>query len=144
MNITAIKSALSNQVTVDKLRQAIHNTSKLGFSTDHVSNRKGKNFLAVRCRGGVLSIHDKDYKEVTQLVVKVCRDLIAVKEAKQALLNADINQGDTFYYNDELYYNKYQVINKNFDNPSFVCENVLIPEDQEVLTKRKINELINK
>ncbi len=134
MNITAIKSALSNQVTVEKLRSAIHNTSKLGFSTDHVTNRKGINFLAVRCRGGVLSIHDRNYKDVTQLIVKVCRDILKEK-------NRPISSGETFYYKGELYFTKYQVLSLDKD-VKILCENCNDEIDQQVLSKSTILKLI--
>lgn len=77
MNITAIKAALSSKSNIDKIRQAIYNTSKLGWNCDHVrSHRTGKNFLAVRVRDGKLGITDRKGKDVTQIVVNVARGLV--------------------------------------------------------------------
>lgn len=77
MNITAIKATLNNPANIDKLRQAIYNTSKLGWSCDHVrSHRTGRNFLAVRVRDGKLEIRDRKGKDVTQMIVKVCKGVV--------------------------------------------------------------------
>ena len=73
MNITAIKSMLSSKATIEKIRKAIFNTSKLNWSCDHVSNRKGKNFLAFRVRGGKLQITTKKGLDITQDIVKVLK-----------------------------------------------------------------------
>lgn len=70
MNITAVRAMLTSKSTVEKLRQAIHNTNKLGWSCDHVRNRNGRNFLAVRVRDGKLEVTTRTGKDITQLIVK--------------------------------------------------------------------------
>lgn len=73
MNIPALKAALKSKATVARIRRAIYNTHKLGYSVDHVADRKGKrNFLAVRVRDNKLQITDRHNKDVTQLIVKNC------------------------------------------------------------------------
>ncbi len=86
MNITHVKLALSSDKTIQRIRTAIDNTHRKGFSVDHVMDSKGKrNFLSVRVRGGKLSITDRNNTDITQLIVKVLRDR---KEA----MNKDIER----------------------------------------------------
>lgn len=68
LNITALKAFFSVPANKTKMQQAIYNTAKLGWSTDHVSNRNGRNFLAVRFRAGKLEITDRFYNDVTDIV----------------------------------------------------------------------------
>lgn len=75
MNITAVKAMLNNPRTVDRLRKAIYNTHKLGYSCDHVKNSKKKTFLAVRVRDHKLQITTRKGIDITQLIVKVVQDL---------------------------------------------------------------------
>jgi hypothetical protein len=79
MNKTAINAMLSSTETIRRIKTAIKNTSKNGYSVDHVKNKKGKNFLAFRVRSGKLEITDRNGKDITQMIVKAIKLLILNK-----------------------------------------------------------------
>ncbi len=79
MTLPAIKAALNSKELVKRLRVAIHNTSKKGYSCSHVRNRNGRNFLAVRVRDNELQITTRTGQDVTQLVVLASKQAIASK-----------------------------------------------------------------
>lgn len=134
MNITALKAALKSKDTVSRIRKAIYNTSVLGWSVDHVPNRQGKNFLAVRVRDGKLEITDRKFKNVTQLIVTICQNI-------KMLENKKISAGLTFFLADNLYCVTYQVISDEIKNPVYLCENVLDESDKIHLTRAEIIKL---
>jgi DNA-binding IclR family transcriptional regulator len=71
MNKTAIKAMLSSTATISRIQTAIRNTSKNGYSVDHVKNKSGVNFLAFRVRDGKLEITNRKGVNITQLIVSV-------------------------------------------------------------------------
>jgi hypothetical protein len=63
---TTISAILNNNPSRLRLRDAIYNVGKLGYCVDHVYNSKGKVFLAIRAKGGKLTITDSQGLNVTK------------------------------------------------------------------------------
>lgn len=66
LNTSAISAILNNKYSRLRLRDAIYNVGKLGYCIDHVYNSKGKVFLAIRAKGGKLTITDLQVLNVTK------------------------------------------------------------------------------
>jgi hypothetical protein len=75
MNKTSIKAMLSSTATITRIKTAIKNTSKNGYSTDHVKNKDGRNFLAFRVRSGKLQITDRKGLDITKMIVIVANEI---------------------------------------------------------------------
>lgn len=73
MNSTAIKSAFSSLTFRARLYSAMVKTAKKGYSVEHIKNRKGNAFIAVRYRKNkyVSGFHfsDKSGKDITKMIL---------------------------------------------------------------------------
>lgn len=68
---TALKAVINNPCSRNKLRQAIYNAGVLGWSVDHVRDRLGDAYLAVRVHSGKVLITDKHGRNLTRVVKKL-------------------------------------------------------------------------
>lgn len=66
-------TSLQHPKVINSLRIACYNVLKLGYSVDHVRNKKGRAYIAVRRYKGFLVFTDRNGKEITRMVAKTLK-----------------------------------------------------------------------
>lgn len=67
------QTSLYHPKAVYKLRMACLNVMRKGYAVDHVRNRKGNAYIAVRRVRGFLVFTDKNGKDITRTVARALK-----------------------------------------------------------------------
>lgn len=67
------KTSLTHPTTLNNLRKACYNVLKQSYSVDHVRNRQGNAYIAVRRYKGFLVFLDRYGNDITRQVASVLK-----------------------------------------------------------------------